>query len=1130
MTVHVDLMDEKEKSWVEQPVIRKWNISLYAVLFFIIIILAIATRFYDLGSRVMSHDENSHVFYSWRFFKGQGFSHDPLLHGPLQFHMVALSYFLFGDNDFTSRIPAALCSILTIAFMWNYRKYLGSIGSIIAAVLLLISPYMFYYGRYVRNESYVALFCVISVWAILRFLETGEAKYTYYLTIANLLHFASKETAFIFTAQMMLFLGFYLVYRLSNNKWRKPTKLYLFLILLVVAILFLGLSGALWLTGNAGNQLSATETVAPVEAGGDSIVSTASGPSSLVITLFILGGISALSALYFLVDGYSWERLRKENSLGLILLLGTFVLPQLSAFPVRLMGWDIPTNMTEVMALNNTNYFQIGVFLVPLFILSVIIGLLWNKRVWLINAAIWYGLFILFYTSFFTNGAGFFTGMVGSLGYWLEQQGVNRGSQPWYYYIFVQIPIYEYLPAMGSLLAFVLFLFGKGKSAKEEHVDIDGNLVSRDLFTPVIPLLLFWAFTSLIAYSIAGEKMPWLTVHITLPMILLSGWSIGVVVNYIDWQSFSLRKGWILVLVLGCFLVSLGMVIKSLFGSTPPFQGKDLDALRYTSTFLFSLVAMLSCGVGLIYLVKLWPLSQFLTLLLLIFFSISAVLTFRTSLQANYQNYDNANELLVYAHSAGGVKEALGQIEEISKRTTDGLAINVAYDSETSYPYYWYLRNYPNAHFFGKEPSRTLRDAAAILVGDANYSKVEPILRDAFYPFDYIRLWWPNQDYFGLNFERIWGALKNPQMRSALFQIWLNRDYTLYGQVTGKDMSLPNWSPSTKMRLYLRKDIVAKMWNYGVGPSEELVIADPYEGKKIDLVADMIIGEPGVEPGQLTRPRDIAVNKDGSIYVSDTENHRIQHFTKDGQLLNYWGSFGDISTGEAPGGTFNQPWGIAIGLDGSVYVADLWNHRVQKFTPEGEFITMWGVFGQAETPQSFWGPRDIAVDSQGSIYVTDTGNKRVVVFDENGNYIQQFGSAGFAPGQFDEPVGISIDGEDKIYIADTWNQRVQVFELLPDDFYLPQKEWEVYGWFGQSLDNKPFLDASQESIVYVVDPEGVRVLVFSIDGTLLYYWGDIGVGLNEFNLVGSVAVDPEGGVWVTDTGNNRLMHFASYTP
>jgi DNA-binding beta-propeller fold protein YncE len=494
---------------------------------------------------------------------------------------------------------------------------------------------------------------------------------------------------------------------------------------------------------------------------------------------------------------------------------------------------------------------------------------------------------------------------------------------------------------------------------------------------------------------------------------------------------------------------------------------------------------------------------------------------------ASYINYDYAKEFLVYAHAGPGIKTALSQIEEISRRTTDGLAIAIGYDDKTTYPYWWYLRNYPNKVYYGTEPTRALRDSPVIAVGDTNYQKIEPVVGQGYYQFDYIRLWWPNQDYYDLTWERILFALRDPQMRAAIFQIWLNRDYSLYGEITNKQdtTNLAGWYPSARMRLYIRKDLAAKLWNYGIGPQEEAA-ADPYATNKLEITSDRILGSPGNAPGQFQRPRDLVVAPDGSLYVADTDNHRIQHLDANGAVLQTWGSFADLSKGPAPGGTFFEPWGIALGLDGSIYVADTWNHRIQKFTADGEFITMWGYFGQAEAPEALWGPRDVAVDSQGRVYVTDTGNKRIVVFDADGKPVTQFGSVGLELGQFDEPVGVALGPEDQVYVADTWNQRVQVFIQDSVGNFTPLNSWDIAGWYGQSLDNKPFLAADSQGNVFVTDPEAPRVLEFNNEGVFTRYWGDYSTGPDGFGLAGSVAPDGQGGVWVSDAGNNRIMHFA----
>jgi DNA-binding beta-propeller fold protein YncE len=158
--------------------------------------------------------------------------------------------------------------------------------------------------------------------------------------------------------------------------------------------------------------------------------------------------------------------------------------------------------------------------------------------------------------------------------------------------------------------------------------------------------------------------------------------------------------------------------------------------------------------------------------------------------------------------------------------------------------------------------------------------------------------------------------------------------------------------------------------------------------------------------------------------------------------------------------------------------------------------------------------------------VADTGNKRIVVFDEDGNYITEFGSAGLDPGQFDEPVGVAVALSGTVYVTDTWNQRIQAF--LPSEdgtVFFPTLQWDVNAWFGQSLDNKPFIAAGPNEHVFITDPEGYRVIEFTETGEFVRTWGAFGVGPEELGLASGIAVDPLGFVWVSDAGNNRILRY-----
>jgi uncharacterized protein (TIGR03663 family) len=195
-------------SWLDRPLtfLTQWNIE--KVLAVVILLLTVISRFYMLGERVMSHDEVNHVVPSWELYQGSGYRHDPVTHGPFQFHIVALSYFMFGDSDTSARIPAALFSIAAVAVvLFGFRRYLGRTGALIAGLMFMISPFLLFYGRYTRNEGFIELYAVVTLFAILRYLDRGDSLSLYLLAVVTIFQFITKETAYIYTAQLLLFAG-----------------------------------------------------------------------------------------------------------------------------------------------------------------------------------------------------------------------------------------------------------------------------------------------------------------------------------------------------------------------------------------------------------------------------------------------------------------------------------------------------------------------------------------------------------------------------------------------------------------------------------------------------------------------------------------------------------------------------------------------------------------------------------------------------------------------------------------------------------------------------------------------------------------------------------------------------------
>jgi predicted membrane-bound mannosyltransferase/sugar lactone lactonase YvrE len=1078
----------ENQSILDIPLKRWFPANLETLIVILLLLAAIVSRFSGLGDRAVSHDEVNHVVPSYSLYTGNGYQYDPMSHGPLQFHMIALSYALFGDNDFTTRIPAAVLSVVSIGLaMLAFRRYLGRTGAILAGVMFLISPIMLFYGRYARNEAYIVVWGLLTLYATLRYLESGKAWALFLFTAANALHFTDKATAYMFAGEMFLFLLAYFVDRMARREWPDVKRRSSFLLSLILAIALFAAAGGLYLTQKPLGTLFI----------------------KLAVAVLAAGGLAALVwAGMLLVLAFGWAGLKAERSLDMLVLLGTLVLPLCGDIPITLMGQTALDYTTAGVE-------RVIAAVAILGAVAVAIGLWWFGRKWLLHAALFFIPFVILYSTFFTAPAGVVGGLVGLLGYWSSQQDVARGGQPLYYYAFLLIPVYEFLPALGTVATTLIAStkklwrsqsgqpFARPVSEGSSSTTIDGVTVweNGQQPVPVVSLLVFWSVSSVALFTYAGEKMPWLTIHIAMPMILAAAWGFGWMIESVPWGQLAA-----------------------------------------------------------------WGLRNYVRVAVLAFFGLLALVTARTAFKAAYINYDYPFEYLVYAHGTPYPKTLYNEIEQLSLRITGSNNLVVAYDNNVRYPYWWYMRDFPNKIDFDQNPTREqLQAALVIAAGSENTAKLTPIVRDNYFQFNYMRLWWPTMDYWSLKWdsiaaertaaltnngstkvnvspmnvfeylEYVWPHIKpfftDPAVRNAVWQIWFNRDYTAWAALTNNNTyTLTNWGTSEAMTFYVRKDIVSKLWPFGTVPQTVSAPVDPYAGITTTVSPDNVLGGLGTLAGQFQVPRGLALAPDGSLYVADAGNNRIQHISTAGKVLQVWGSFADISKGAAPGGTFNEPWGVAVGPDGSVYVADTWNYRIQKFTADGKFLQMWGT-GPAEGNTQFYGPRGLAVDSLGHVFVADTGNKRIVIFDANGNYLGEFGGAGSQLGQLDEPVDVALDAQGNAYVTDTWNQRIQVF--TPDTtrlVYTASAAWDVDGWSGNGLDNKPFITVDPTGTVSVTDPELCRVISFSAaTGKATHVWDGCAAG-TAFQLPTGVLSDGSGGLWVTDATNGKLVHFIISTP
>ncbi|MFT4038607.1 MAG: PQQ-binding-like beta-propeller repeat protein [Thermomicrobiales bacterium] len=278
----------------------------------------------------------------------------------------------------------------------------------------------------------------------------------------------------------------------------------------------------------------------------------------------------------------------------------------------------------------------------------------------------------------------------------------------------------------------------------------------------------------------------------------------------------------------------------------------------------------------------------------------------------------------------------------------------------------------------------------------------------------------------------------------------------------------------------------------------------------------------GTEP--ISDPHGMAIAPNGDIWLAEGGKNRFLIFTPDGTLREAWGTAG-------PGdGEFNFTWknggggygGIAFGQDGSIFVADPGNARVQKFDRNRQFVTAWSGSGAADG--AFEAPVHVATDAAGNVYVSDGGG--IQKFSSDGAFLARVGGPGEGNDQYTCSAVLSADSAGNVLVPDCQHQRVLQFG--PDGGLLMTLGADSTGPGALTFPTSTATDAAGN--IYVTDQKQSRVSVYDANGAFLTSWGAFGSNDGQFIEPASLVLDGAGHVYVADFRLGNLQKFQLLPP
>jgi uncharacterized protein (TIGR03663 family) len=708
-----------------------------------------------------------------------------------------------------------------------------------------------------------------------------------------------------------------------------------------------------------------------------------------------------------------------------------------------------------------------------------------DRRVWWGIAAL-VGLLLIAACSLFFTDVIHLPRTVGSLfGRWWDDFFATQRNEPWYYYLLIAFT-YEPFIGVAAILGIILIA----------HMPAPRPLIMT------LPLTV--QLVALVLFSLSGGKTPEAAAMILVSLALVGGLAVDWLAERLRGDWYWRERGWTLSIAACVSALAIAQFIRQL-----------LDVERspaWIATILVVIALILGAGYVTLMLANEQGRFRTSTALLSTLVLLAAIMAVRAMSDVTFSHPSDGQELLVGTRTAASISPFVARVQRISidltrnDRTLDpatgdrgnitgGNALAIDTESSLEWPLRWYFRDFPNFSVGNAQEMAAAHPVDTngaplprlVIVPSTMENQVTPTLTG------YVSQQYPATVSFPATYRT-----QSAQQRIAdLFKPPVWADWLRYFVAR----QTPDPPTTDMMTVYLSKDVADKV--FFAAPNPTAATAAP--SNLFDRAGK------GKGGGQFSAARGVAVSADGTITIVDQLNYRVQQFQPDGTFIRQWGGIG---TGPDKFGQINGyafgPTGIAVAPDGTIYVADTWNHRIAAFTSDGKPLRQWGSFfnGQENPgalPQhtsDFYGPRGIAIGSNGLLYVTDTGNSRILVFDASGKFVRTFGTFGSGDGQMDNPVGIAARPDGTIAVADTNNARVLLFSA--DGKYqsaLPVPDWATV----KGLEAYPtFLPNGN---LLVPSPTGNRLIEMTTQGqTVRSLAGNPG----DLRKPVAVAVTPDG--------------------